>query len=147
MRWQPRSREERAEARRRVWRWMAVFSALQVIGKRAGRYKDPDSGEMYDLTSRSELLHISERLDPEQLSFDPGPAARGHHVQRGPWIQQWGRQPPRAELLRRRAQTRRDPGRETLGCMGASNRPGSSTVVAREIGDCDAFITPVMTIS
>ena len=26
--WQPRSREERAEARRKVWRWMAVFSAL-----------------------------------------------------------------------------------------------------------------------
>ena len=60
------------EARRKVWRWMAVFSALQVIGKRAGRYKDPDTGDADDLTSRSELLHIAERLDAEQLSYDPG---------------------------------------------------------------------------
>jgi hypothetical protein len=87
--WQPRSREERADTRRKVWRWMAVFSALQVIGKRAGRYKDPDTGEVYDLTSRSELLHISERLDPEQLSFDPGQPPIAITYNAGPWIQQW----------------------------------------------------------
>jgi hypothetical protein len=87
--WQPRSRVERADARSKVWRWMAVFSALQVIGKRAGRYKDPDTGEVYDLTSRSELLHFSERLDPEQLSFDPGQPPVAITYNAGPWIQQW----------------------------------------------------------
>jgi hypothetical protein len=68
---------------------MAVFSALQVIGKRAGRYKDPDTGELYDLTSRSELLHISERLDAEQLSFDPGQPPVAITYNAGPWIQHW----------------------------------------------------------
>ena len=87
--WQPRSREERADARRKVWRWMAVFSALQVIGKRAGRYKDPDTGDAYDLTSRSELLHIAERLDAEQLSYDPGQPPVAITYNAGPWIQQW----------------------------------------------------------
>jgi hypothetical protein len=87
--WQPRSREERAEARRKVWRWMAVFSALQVIGKRAGRYKDPDTGDAYDLTSRSELLHIAERLDAEQLSYDPGQPPVAITYNAGPWVQQW----------------------------------------------------------
>jgi hypothetical protein len=87
--WQPRSRVERAQARHKIWRWMAVFSALQVIGKRAGRYKDPDTGEVYDLTSRSELLHISERLDAEQLSFDPGQPPVAITYNAGPWIQHW----------------------------------------------------------
>jgi hypothetical protein len=87
--WQPRSRAERAAARRKVWRWMAVFSALQVVGKRAGRYKDPDTGEVYDLTSRSELLHIGERLDPEQLSFDPGQPPVAITYNAGPWMQKW----------------------------------------------------------
>jgi hypothetical protein len=68
---------------------MAVFSALQVIGKRAGRYKDPDTGEVYDLTSRSELLHIAERLDPEQLSYDPGEPPVAITYNAGPWVQQW----------------------------------------------------------
>jgi hypothetical protein len=60
-----------------------------VIGKRAGRYRHPDTGEVYDLTSRSELLHISERLDPEQLSYDPGQPPVAITYNAGPWVQPW----------------------------------------------------------
>jgi hypothetical protein len=87
--WEPRSRVERELRRRQVWRWMALFDHMQVIGCRDGKYRDPDTREVIDLTSRDALIRITGRRDPAQLAFDDSQPPLEITYVAGPWIEQW----------------------------------------------------------
>jgi hypothetical protein len=87
--WEPRSRVERLAMRHRVWRWLALFDAMQVIGRRDGKWRDPDTHQILDLTSRDALIRITGRRDPAQLSFDEGTPPLEVSYVAGPWITQW----------------------------------------------------------
>jgi hypothetical protein len=87
--WQPRSRVERAGMRFRLWRWLALFDSMQVIGRRPGRYRDPDTHEMVDLTSVDALIRLIGRRMPAQLAFDASTPPIEVSFVAGPWIQRW----------------------------------------------------------
>jgi hypothetical protein len=87
--WQPRSRAERATMRRRVWRWIALFHHMEVIGRRDGKFRDPDTRELVDTTSRDALVQIVGRQMPKQLAFDDSTPPLEVTYVAGPWIEQW----------------------------------------------------------
>ena len=87
--WEPRSRAERLAMRHRVWRWLALYDAMQVVGRRDGRWRDPDTGEVLDLTSRDALIRITGRRDPAQLSFDAGTPPLEVSYVAGPWLEKF----------------------------------------------------------
>ncbi len=68
--WEPRSTAERIAMRQRVWHWIAVFVSTEVIGCRPGRYTDPTSKQILDMTSRDPILVIAGRRMPVQLASD-----------------------------------------------------------------------------
>lgn len=68
--WKPRRQSERETMRRKIWGWMAVFDALQVIGRRKGAYRDRATGDLLDLTIRGSLIKITETGYPAQMTFD-----------------------------------------------------------------------------
>jgi hypothetical protein len=69
--WSPRSRKERSEMRWTVYRWLLIFDAMTVIGKRPGKYCDPVTKEVLDLTCRSVLVKITETdFTKERAAFD-----------------------------------------------------------------------------
>jgi hypothetical protein len=87
--WTPRSRRERESQRRTVWRWIALFDAMKVIGRRPGTYRDPATREVIDLTSNDALIRITGRRDPVQLALDDSvPPVEVSYVA-GPWIEPW----------------------------------------------------------
>jgi hypothetical protein len=87
--WDPRSRREREAQRRTVWRWMALFDAMKVIGRRPGKYRDPDTREVIDLTSDDALIRITGKRVPAQLAFDDSAPPLEVTYVAGPWIEQW----------------------------------------------------------
>jgi hypothetical protein len=87
--WEPRSRAERLAMRHRVWRWLALYDAMQIIGRRDGKWRDPDTGEVLDLTSRDALIRITGRRDPAQLSFDEGAPPLEVSYVAGPWLEKF----------------------------------------------------------
>jgi hypothetical protein len=87
--WKPRSTLERETMRRRVWRWLAMFDAAQVIGRRPGKYRDPDSKEVIDLTSIDALIRITGQRKPAQLAFDASVPPIEVTYAAGPWIEKW----------------------------------------------------------
>jgi hypothetical protein len=87
--WEPRSRAERQKKRAQVWRWLALFDAMQVIGRRDGKWRDPDTHQVIDLTSRDALIRITGRRDPAQLSFDEGTPPLEVSYVAGPWLEKF----------------------------------------------------------
>lgn len=87
--WKPRSRQQRDALRRRVWRYLALFDAMQVIGRRDGKYRDPETRGLIDLSSRDALIRITGRRDPAQLAFDDSQPPLEVTYVAGPWIEQW----------------------------------------------------------
>jgi hypothetical protein len=71
--WIPRSTNERALMRRRIWRWLTIYAAARVIGERPRRrpYVDPMTGREPRLVSRDSLVMVGGvELDQEQLALD-----------------------------------------------------------------------------
>ncbi|MBV9327488.1 MAG: hypothetical protein JO352_27420 [Chloroflexi bacterium] len=87
--WDPRSRSERESQRRTVWRWISLFDAMKVIGRRPGKYRDPDTREVIDLTSDDALIRITGRRVPAQLALDDSVPPLEVTYVAGPWIEQW----------------------------------------------------------
>jgi hypothetical protein len=87
--WDPRSRQEREAQRRIVWRWIALFDAMKVIGRRPGKYRDPDTREVIDLTSDDALIRITGRRVPAQLALDDSMPPLEVTYVAGSWIEQW----------------------------------------------------------
>jgi len=87
--WTPRSKFERDQKRRQVWRWLAMFTAMEVIGTRTGRYKDKATGEAYDLTSRDPLLVLAGRRMAAQLAFDDSQPPIEVTLGAGAWLDRW----------------------------------------------------------
>jgi hypothetical protein len=87
--WDPRPRTEREAHRRIVWRWIALFDAMKVIGRRLGKYRDPDTRELIDLTSGDALIGITGKRVPAQLAFDASVPRLEVSYVAGPWIDQW----------------------------------------------------------
>jgi hypothetical protein len=87
--WDPRSRRERDSQRQAIWRWIALFDAMKVIGRRPGKYRDPDTREIIDLTSNDALIRITGRRDPAQLALDDSAPPLEVSYVAGPWIEQW----------------------------------------------------------
>jgi len=87
--WEPRSTLERERMRQRVWRWMAMFDAARVIGKRPGTYLDPITKKVIDLTSIAALIRIMDEGKPTQLAFDNSAPPLEITYAAGPWIEQW----------------------------------------------------------
>jgi hypothetical protein len=74
----PRSSVERLEMRRKVWRWLMLLDSLPVIGKRAGRYKDPRTKQQIELTSIDAFIRITGTRIPAQSVAEAGePPAPG----------------------------------------------------------------------
>ena len=57
--WQPRSTKEREAMRGQIYRWLTIFDALAVIGKRRRDYFDPITKKPLDLTCVEALVRIS----------------------------------------------------------------------------------------
>jgi hypothetical protein len=60
-----------------------------VIGRRPGKYRDPDTREIIDLTSNDALIRITGRRDPAQLALDDSAPPLEVSYVAGPWIEQW----------------------------------------------------------
>lgn len=88
--WKPRERAEREEQRRKIWRWLLLFDAMPIIGKRPGKYKDPHTNQVLDLSTTDSLIKIITRYDD-----DPQPNLDGSDVPRavtwvvGDWLDQF----------------------------------------------------------
>lgn len=91
--WDPRSTAQRETMRRKVWRWLAMFDSAQVIGRRPGRYRDPLTKQIIDLTSRDALIKITGRRDPPQPAFDNSAPPIEVTIAAGPWLDQWRANP------------------------------------------------------
>ncbi|MGH2355814.1 MAG: hypothetical protein ACRDI2_08260 [Chloroflexota bacterium] len=87
--WKPRSTLERERMRRQVWRWLAMFDAAQIIGRRPGKYRDPDTKQEVDLQSIDALIRITGQRKPAQLAFDASVPPLEVTYAAGPWIEQW----------------------------------------------------------
>lgn len=89
--WEPHTTEERRQMRSSVWRYLVVFDGFKVVGHRKGKYRDPVTKEVLDLTTTEELLHIAGRADhdPAQLLRDSGFPPAEVTLSAGPWLNQW----------------------------------------------------------
>ncbi len=85
----PRSTLERERMRGEVWHWLLLMESMQVIGQRRGRYRDPRTRHVIDLTSRDALIRIvGERL-PEGSEFEEVEPPIEVTIALGPWLEQW----------------------------------------------------------
>jgi hypothetical protein len=87
--WTPRSAKEREGMRREVWQRLKVIDGLTIHGLRPGRYRDPDTGQPIDLTSRDALFRITGTRLPAQGSFDPEQVPLEVTFVAGPFINEW----------------------------------------------------------
>lgn len=87
--WNPRSTVEREHLRSRLWRWVLLFDAIQVIGRRPGRYRDPKTKEWLDLVSVDALIKLTGRRLPAQLAFDESAPPIEVSFVAGPWLDQY----------------------------------------------------------
>ena len=88
--WKPRSTVERETMRQRVWRWLAMFDAARVIGRRVGTYRDQDTKkEVLDLASIAALIKVMGQRKPAQFAFDDSAPPVEVTYAAGPWIEQW----------------------------------------------------------
>jgi hypothetical protein len=87
--WKPRSAVERETMRHKVWRWMALFDAAQVVGQRPGKYRDPDTKQEIDLQSVDSLIRITGQRKPAQLAFDNSVPPLEVTYAAGPWVEKW----------------------------------------------------------
>lgn len=84
--WKPHSTAEREERRQFVWRWLLLFSAMPVIGRRHGRYLDRLTGEVLDTTIREALITLPGREDAVGgAEGDSDPPLRVT-IGAGPWV-------------------------------------------------------------
>lgn len=69
--WDPRSTEERREMHRRVWNFIRFGERAQVVGKRAGKYKDKHTGQLIETEIHASPWRIHKKELPEQKSLYP----------------------------------------------------------------------------
>ncbi|HEX2950879.1 MAG TPA: hypothetical protein VHV83_15155 [Armatimonadota bacterium] len=87
--WEPRSKVQRAEMRRRIWLWLTYFDGMKVIGRRPGRYRDPNTGRELNLTSVDALLRITGTRLPSQCTLDGTDIPIEVTITAGPWLDQY----------------------------------------------------------
>lgn len=87
--WEPRSKLQRAEMRRRIWIWLTYFDGMKVIGRRPGRYKDPNTGRELNLTSVDAMLRITGTRLPSQGTLDGNEIPIEVTFTAGPWLDQY----------------------------------------------------------
>jgi hypothetical protein len=64
--WKIRTLTDRAEARRKVYRWLMLLQSITIHGRRVGKYQDRLTKEILDLSISSELIRITEKIFAEQ---------------------------------------------------------------------------------
>lgn len=76
--WEPRSTAERNKMRAKAWQWMRNISAMPIIGKRPGNYRDPRTKKFLELTSVTPVIIIEEtcfaddKSIPVEVTWRPG---------------------------------------------------------------------------
>lgn len=85
-----RNADERNKLRLRVWHWMMVFDGMNVIGQRPGKYRDPGTRELLDLTSEDALIRIMGQRVSEELRTPEGkPMPLEITFAAGPWVERF----------------------------------------------------------
>lgn len=84
--WVPRREAERAEMRRKIWRWLLLFDAMLVIGRRPGRWRDPHTKADLDLLSVDALLRVTGQRLPAQPALDASAPPLEVSLVAGPWL-------------------------------------------------------------
>lgn len=85
-----RNSEERNRLRLRVWHWMMVFDGMKVLGQRNGRYRDPDTKQVLDLTSEDALIRVmGQRVTEDVRTPDGRPMPIEITFAAGPWIERF----------------------------------------------------------
>ena len=82
-----RNKTERVRCRRQIWRWLLMFTGLQVIGARSGTYRDPDTKAKLDLTSADPFLLIAGKEMAQQATFDNSEPPIKVTIAPGAWIE------------------------------------------------------------
>ena len=72
-----RNADERNKLRLRVWHWMMVFDGMNVIGQRPGKYRDPGTRQLLDLTSEDALIRIMGQRVSDELRTPEGEDTEG----------------------------------------------------------------------
>ncbi len=85
-----RNSGERNRLRAIIWSWLLTFDSMEVVGARAGTYRDPDSRALLDLSSEDALFRImSRRMNPETTTPDGRQIPLTVTFAPGPWVQRW----------------------------------------------------------
>lgn len=85
-----RNSGERNRLRAIIWSWMLTFDGMEVVGTRAGHYRDPESRELLDLSSEDAMFRImSRRMNPGTTTPDGRQIPLTVTVAPGPWVQKW----------------------------------------------------------
>lgn len=85
-----RNSGERNRLRAIIWSWLLTFDGMEVVGTRAGHYRDPESRELLDLSSEDAMFRImSRRMNPDTTTTDGRQIPLTVTVAPGPWVQKW----------------------------------------------------------
>ena len=67
-----------------------VFDGMKVIGQRPGKYRDPDTRRLLDLTSEDALIRVmGQRVSNDILTPDGRPMPLEITFAAGPWIERF----------------------------------------------------------
>lgn len=85
-----RNAEERNKLRLKLWHWLMVFDGMKVIGQRPGKYRDPDTRRLLDLTSEDALIRVmGQRVSEEVRTPDGRPMPLEITFAAGPWVERF----------------------------------------------------------
>ena len=85
-----RNADERNKMRLKLWHWLMVFDGMKVIGQRPGKYRDPDTRQLLDLTSEDALLRVmGQRVSEEIRTPDGRPMPLEVTFAAGPWVERF----------------------------------------------------------
>lgn len=84
----PRTTAEREAKRAVVWRWLAVFSAWEIVGRRKSTYRVRGSREPIDLETYTPLIQMAERayFPGTQLALDASAPPAEVTIRAGTWL-------------------------------------------------------------
>jgi hypothetical protein len=85
---EPRSTVERQQERRRIWRWLLMLESMWVIGARPGRWRDPRTRQVINLTSQDPLLRIMGSRPADQQALDGSDPPIEVTFAAGEWLEQ-----------------------------------------------------------
>jgi hypothetical protein len=85
-----RNAEERNKLRLKLWHWVMVFDGMKVIGQRPGKYRDPDTRRLLDLTSEDALIRVmGQRVSEDVRTPDDRPMPLEITFAAGPWVERF----------------------------------------------------------